>query len=99
MTLSQIRVLHNRLLVLLPSKAEEAAASGLILARALPPPVTCGRVLKVGPAVRDVHAGDWVAFSPSAGDPLPLSEKHEAIFLRETEITAVLPTSTKEHTA
>jgi len=92
MRLDQIRPMKNRVLVLLPHQPEERDhASGLILAHALPPPVTCGRVLKVGPECHEVAPGDWVAFAPSAGDPLPLTDQHEALFLRETEITAVIP--------
>lgn len=92
MTLDQIKPLGNRVLVLLPVSADEQkTASGLFVAHALTPPASYGRVLKVGPAVRDVQPGDLVAFPTTAGDPIPLSDQFDGLFLREPEIAAIVP--------
>lgn len=91
MTLETLRLTKNRVLVLLPPAPEVDASSGLILAEALPVPISYGRVLRTGPLCRDVHEGDMVAFPPEVGDPLALTEAHTALFLRESDVAALIP--------
>ena len=91
MTLNSIRVLKNRVLVLLPpSRAEQQTLSGLFIAQDWKPVSSYGRVLITGPRCRDVREGDLVAFPPTAGDPMPLNDTTEGLFLWETDIAAVI---------
>jgi len=90
-TLNSIRVLKNRVLVLLPpSRAEQQTLSGLFIAQAWTPVSSYGRVLITGPQCRDVREGDLMAFPPTAGDPVPLNETTEALFLLESDIAAII---------
>lgn len=90
--LDSIRVMHDRVLLLLPENpAEQQTRSGLFLAHGLTPVITYGRVLKAGPDCRDVQPGDIVAFPPTVGDQLPLTEAHEGLFIRESDIVAIVP--------
>lgn len=85
-----MRVLNDRLLVLLPPNPEEQqTTAGLFLAHALTPPTSYGRVVKIGPKVRDVQPGDMVAFSSTAGDLVSLGA-HECLFLRESDVVATI---------
>ena len=83
-----IRLLNDMVLVLLVPMPERTE-HGVMLAPALPPPSTAGRIVRVGPKVREVHVGDMVAFPPTVGTPMPM-DGHECLFLRETEITATI---------
>lgn len=84
-----MRVRGNVVLVALPP-VPEASASGLILAPALPPAMTSGRVVRAGPDCTDVRKGDLVAFPPSAGVHDYTIGTHPCVFIRETDISAVI---------
>ena len=86
-----LRLVSDRVLVVLPDNPAEAQnAAGLFMAHSLTPPVTYGRVARIGPRVRDVAQGDAVAFPNTVGDPICLGG-HDCLFLRESEIVAVIP--------
>lgn len=63
-----IRLLRDLVLVKLAPVPQTHGE--VLLAPALPPVVTYGKVVQVGPRVAAVAVGDVVAFSPEAGDPL-----------------------------
>lgn len=79
--------------------APEANASGLVLAPALPPVMTSGRVLRAGPSCRDVQRGDLVAFPPSAGVHDYTIGTHPCVFIREIDICAVIEGARRQETS
>lgn len=81
---------HDVVLVVLPPQSGDTTESGVLLAPALPPPATSGRVWKVGPSCTEVVPGDYVAFPASVGEPVELA-RHPCLFLRESQISAVIP--------
>lgn len=86
-----IRPHKDRVLVLLAPHADERqTAAGLFKAAGLPPPTTYGRVIRKGDRCRDVSVGDLVAFPPTVGDDISIGE-HACLFVRESEIAAVIP--------
>lgn len=85
--IERLQLRNDVILVLLPpTRAEHRTISGLFVARALPTATCYGRVLKVGPRVREVAKGDLVAFPPSVGDELPHGD-YTLLFLREPEVS------------
>lgn len=83
--------MNDHILVLTPPMPEhESTPAGILLAPALTPVVTYGRVVKVGPKVTDVQPGDMVAFSPEVGTPITIGE-NACLFLRESDVTATVP--------
>lgn len=68
----------------------ETAPSGLILAHALTPAVCYGKVVQVGSKVRDVAAGSFIAFPPTAGEPMEGMFPTPHLLIPEREISAVI---------
>lgn len=72
MTYDQVHLLHDRVLIRLAPAEPPVSRGGIELFDWMPPPVTLGRVVDVGPECRDVAPGDFVQFSPEAGDDIDL---------------------------
>lgn len=88
--IERLQLLNDRILVLLPpNAAEQRTISGLFVARALPATTCYGRVVRVGPRVREVAKGDLVAFPPSVGDEMPHGD-YKLLFLREPEVSFIV---------
>lgn len=83
-----LRLLKDRLLVLLPPP-QELGTHGLIEAPAIPPPPTFGRVILTGPSCRDVRVGDAVTFGPEAGDPYDY-QGYACLLLREPDVQTIV---------
>jgi len=66
-----MRILRDLVLVkLAPGSGNPVTAGGILTAPGFTSPTCCGKVVQVGTRVQDVAVGDFVAFGPSAGDPL-----------------------------
>ena len=86
-----LRLLHNLVLVVLPENpAEQQTAAGLFTAQAFTPPITYGRVARIGPKVQEIGIGDAVAFPPEVGDAIDIGA-HACLLVRESDIAAVIP--------
>lgn len=85
--------LCNDVVLVLLSDVEPISAGGLILAPSFTPIPTTGRVVRIGPKVREIKPGDFVAFPPTVGEDYDIGA-HRCRMLREPEIAAVIEKDT-----
>ncbi|GAB4521654.1 MAG: co-chaperone GroES [Anaerolineae bacterium] len=94
----KLRPLGDRVVVE-PIEEEERTAGGIILPETAKEKPQQGKVIAVGPGVRnengervpmDVKLGDRVLFAKYAGTEVKLGSDHKVLVLRESDILAVI---------
>lgn len=96
----QMRILGDRLLVKLAPRVEDRqTAAGIILEPAMTPAVCYGKVVQVGPQVRDIAEGAVVTFGPSVGEPLDGYFPTPHILIRERDVDTTVDVGRKAQTA